>query len=121
MDNSMIAVVSTIMIGLGFLNGMMVTTLLDKYQLSEMHTRTEKVEQENNRLQRKISFLEDELEDERAEKEELLQKLNSVVRQFSRLPPPDGPLHRSQACSEANSSDEFTCPTSPFPNPGSME
>lgn len=115
MDNNMTAIVCTIMIGLGFLNGMMVTTLLDKFQIEKTSTRLQKLLDSKFELEQDLDELREELENERREKEQILAKLNSIVRQFTPLPPPEGPIQRSQACSETSSDDEE------FPNPASPD
>lgn len=111
----MTAIVCTIMIMLGFLNGMTVTTLIDKYDIEKMNKRLAKVLDDKFDLERDMDDLLDELGRERREKEQILAKLNSIVRQFGPLPPPEGPLQRSQACSDATSDDEE------FPNPASPD
>lgn len=122
MDNNMTAIVSVIMIGLGFLNGMIVTTLLDKHEIIELHARVEKAEEENKRLQKKIKNLEEDLEDEQEDKEDLLNQLKGLLSKHMNLPPPTGPLQRSQACSDEMEEGEHF-PTSPdvYPNPTSKE
>jgi len=115
MDNNMTAIVCTIMIALGFLNGMTVTTLLDKHDIEKMNKRLAKVLDDKFDLERDLDDLREELEHERREKEQILAKLNSIVRQFSPLPPPEGPLERSQAVSDSDSEDEE------FPNPASPD
>lgn len=115
MDNSMAAILSTIMIGLGFLNGMMVTTLLDKFQIEKTSTRLQKLLDSKFELEQELDEVKEDLARERHEKEQILAKLNSIVRQFTPLPPPEGPLERSQACSDVSSDDEG------FPNPASPD
>lgn len=115
MDNNMTAIVSIIMIGLGFMNGMIVTTLLDRVQVEKTNGRLQKILDDKFELEQDLDELRDELAQERREKQHILAKLNSIVRQYTELPPPEGPIQRSQACSEATSDDDE------FPNPASPD
>jgi hypothetical protein len=118
MDNNMSAIVSVIMIGIGFLNGMIVATLLDKYEIGKTEKRLEKVLDEKFELEQQIDELKEEIESERQQKDELVSKLNMLVRQHIRLPPPEGPLERSRVCSFDSEDQDFDCPISPEPNSG---
>lgn len=115
MDNNMTAIVSIIMIGLGFVNGMVVATLIDKYELEKLYRRAQKVLDDKFELEQQVRELSDELESERMKNEEILKKLGAITRQYQYIPPPQGPLTRSEAVSEADSEDEE------FPNPASPD
>ena len=112
----MTAVVSVIMIALGFMNGMIVASLLDKHEIEKTFKKAQKVLDDKFELEHQVRELSDELEKERMEKEEILTKLNSIVRQYEVLPKPEGPLERSKCvCEDDSESDdeEFTNPASP--------
>lgn len=115
MDNNMTAIICAIMITLGFVNGMTVTTLIDKHDIEKTNKRLGKILDAKFELELELDELREELEQERREKEQILAKLNSIVRQYTPLPPPEGPLQRSQACSDASSDDDE------FPNPASPD
>jgi biopolymer transport protein ExbB/TolQ len=123
MDNNMTAIVSLIMLGLGFVNGMIVTTLLDKLEVAKASARVQKVLDDKFDLEQEVDELREELELERRVKNHILEKLNSIVRQHQELPPPQGPIQRSCLNPESDSDseeDDFNCPVSPEPNPGHM-
>jgi len=112
----MIAIISSIMIGLGFINGMLIASLIDWYNLGRTTSMLEKVLDKKFELEKERDELEEEIEKEREEKEELLCRLNSLLRQYTRLPPPSGPLERSRVCTEdSDSDDESSYPVSPEP------
>jgi hypothetical protein len=121
MDNNMTAIVSLIMLGLGFVNGMIVTTLLDKLEVAKASARVQKVLDDKFDLEQEVDELREELELERRAKNHILEKLNSIVSQYQPLPRPQGPIQRSCLNPESDSEDDdFNCPVSPEPNPGHM-
>lgn len=115
MDNNMTAIISLIMIGLGFLNGMIVATLLDKYEIEKINRRLMKVLDAKFETEQQLDDVREELEKERHEKDQILTRMISIIRQNMRLPPPEGPLTRSQAISDTDSDDDD------FPNPASPD
>jgi hypothetical protein len=120
MDNNMTAIISVIMIGLGFVNGMIVSTLLDKAEVSTLNCQLLREKQKSTNLQDTIDDLEDELVELKAEKEQILRSLTEIVHRSRYLPPPQGPLERSTV--EPESEDEtFECPISPSANPSCMD
>ena len=120
MDNNMTAIISVIMIGLGFVNGMIVSTLLDRAEVSTLNCQLLKEQQKSSSLQDTIDDLEDELIELKAEKERILRSLTAIVTESRGLPRPEGPLHRSEV--EFDSEDEtFECPISPSANPSCMD
>jgi hypothetical protein len=117
--NGMTAIISVIMIGLGFINGMIVSTLLDKAEVCTLHCQLLKEKQTSTRLQDTIDDLEEDIVDLKAEKERILRSIAEIVHQSRHLPAPQGPLERSTV--EPDSEDEeFECPISPEPNPACM-
>ena len=111
-NNGMTAIVAAIMVGLGFMNGMIVSTLLDKVELHALHCELRKEKQKTAHLQNTIDDLEDDMAELKAEKEQILRSLTNIVAQSQPLPPPIGPLQRSTG--ESDSEDEsFECPISP--------
>lgn len=113
MDNNMTAIVSVLMLGIGFLNGMIVTTLLDRNDVEKVYSRVKQVLSDKFELEQEVDSLREELAKERLEKEQLVSKLSALVNQHTRLPPPSGPLERSRACSDTSSDNESSIPTSP--------
>lgn len=112
----MTAILSVIMIGLGFMNGMIVTAALDKYEMTKLNARLADSFEDQIILERRILRLKEELDNERDEKETLLTKIRTVLFEHTILPPPEGPIQRSDACCNSDShsdDDDFTCPTSP--------
>lgn len=103
MDNNMTAIVSVIMISLGFLNGMIVSALLDKYEIEKLNKRLLKMLDSKLEAEDQVEELQRALENERLAKSQLISKLNALTRNYSYLPPPSGPLERSVACSESDS------------------
>lgn len=115
MDNTMTAVISSIMMGLGFICGMFVSSLIDMEDMAKLQLRVAIVKTENAKLSAEVNYLNTELDKERLEKEDLVKKLEDLVRPYIRLPPPTGPLERCEGCSDTDSEDEFDCPISPDP------
>jgi hypothetical protein len=114
MDNNMSAIISAIMLTLGFVNGIVVMTIVDTYYSDKLKTRLEQVLDAKFETEKKVDRLRVELAEARLEKANLLVKLNSIVTEYAGLPPPEGPIERSRACSDSDSEDEeFNCPTSP--------
>lgn len=120
MDNNMTAIVSVIMLGLGFINGMVISTLIDKYEVGRMSFLLLKSDDKIAKLEKQIDDLKYDLEYETDAKEELLSKMNSLIREYTSLPPPPGPLERSQVC---NGEDDMDAehPTSPDLNPNNKD
>ena len=111
-NNGMTAIISAIMIGLGFINGMIVSTLLDKAEVCTLHCQLLKEKQKTAQLENTIGDLEDEMEDLKAEKDRIIRSLTALVAEAQPLPPPGGPLTRSVVESDSED-EEFECPISP--------
>jgi hypothetical protein len=108
----MTAVISLLMMGLGFLNGMIITTILDKSETGKINARLEKVLDQKFKLEKEVEDLKEELEYERYEKDEVVARLRSIVRQYGNLPPPCERLERSGLYADSEDG-EFDCPISP--------
>jgi len=108
MENNVMAVLSLLMIGFGFIQGSLTTKLVKDIEVKELETKLEEADQQ-------ISKLKKELEEEKKEKSELLNNLNCLLNKHLRLPPPERPLKRSRLSSDcySDSDEEFTLPTSP--------
>ena len=109
----MTAIVSVMMITLGFLHGAIVATAVHTFQTQRI---LDKAIDEKFEADKRIDELEIELENEKQEKADLLNHLRDVVGYYSGLPPPAGPVERSKNCygSDSDSEDDtFECPTSP--------
>ena len=110
----MAAVISLVMMGLGFMNGMVITTLIERNESARLNALLEKTLEQKFNLEKELDSLKEELEYERDEKDELVSKLGSLVRQYSNLPPPCEKLERCELYYDSDSDDEeFECPTSP--------
>lgn len=96
----MTAIVCVIMIGLGFVNGVTVSQLIDFNQMGELREKLAHKKILLDRLQDTIDDLEDQLDTARIEKNELLNELNSIVGRYS-LPPP--PLNLPRQSADGNS------------------
>ncbi len=124
MDNTMISIISAIMVVVGFSNGMMITTLFDHCENRRLRNLLGKALDMKFELEKKIDELNEELKEERKEKNELLQKINGVLKQYMSLPPPSGSLERCEGCCsdhDSETEDEFNCPTSPDVKQSSTE
>lgn len=133
MDNTMTAIVSAIMIGIGLVNGFIMSDLIEKGYINKLHRALDKAADTMIEKDQQIDELKDELEKEKSLNSELLKKLSyekqrnvdilasvqSVVSEYDeclpRLTPPGGPLKRSRRCFESDSESEsgFEQPTSP--------
>lgn len=113
MDNTTISIVSLVMIALGISNGIVFTTLFDYCDNRKLRDLLGQALDNKFELEKKIDKLKQELKDERDEKNNILQKLNMILKQHMFLPAPEGPIERSRACSDSDTEDEFDCPTSP--------
>lgn len=118
MDNNMSAIVSAMMLAIGFLHGAIVATAIHTFRTNYVLNRAvdEKFEAD-----KRIDDLESELEDEKQEKEDLLAHLRSIVGYYTQLPPPSGPMTRSEHCCDSDDEENFECPTSPDLNPDNKE
>jgi hypothetical protein len=116
MDNNMTAIVSVLMIGVGFINGMIMSTLLDKSEADELHRQLLKERQKSASLQGTIEDLEEAVETLERDNAQIIRVLSTIVDRSRGLAPPEGPLDRSSA--ELGPQDEeFCCPTSPDASP----
>lgn len=97
MDNNMTAIVSLIMIGLGFLNGMIISTLFDKIQVGE-------ISQMLSKERRKVEYLENKIE-EMEEELQYAKNADNFIKPRIRIPPPDTTLERSKMVSSDDDSD----------------
>jgi uncharacterized membrane-anchored protein YhcB (DUF1043 family) len=114
MDNNMSAIISVIMLTIGFVNGVVVMTIIDAAYSEKLKNRIEQVLDAKFETEKQLDRMRVEVAEERLAKANLLAKLNSIVSEYAGLPPPEGPLERSRAYSDSDSEDEdFDCPTSP--------
>ena len=111
-NNGMTAIIAAIMVGLGFMNGMIVSTLLDKVEVHALHCELRKEKQKTAHLQNTIDDLEDDMAELKAEKEQILRSLRDITEQYPHLPAPEGPLQRSEGNSDSED-ESFECPISP--------
>lgn len=114
----MTAIVSVMMLSLGFLHGAIVATAIHTFRTQYVLDRAVDAKFEADR---RIDELEQELEDEKQEKDELLASLRNVVGRYSQLPPPEGPMVRSSNCCCSDDEEDFECPTSPDLTPNNKE
>jgi hypothetical protein len=136
MDNTMTAIVSSIMIAFGFVSGLIISDLLNTESLNKLHNALNQAADKMFKKDQQIDELKEALEKEKdlnlelieclaREKQkslDILESVQNVVDEYDVcLPrivePPRGPLKRSRACmeSESDSEDGFVCPTSPDP------
>jgi len=119
MDNNMTAIVSLVMIGLGFANGMIVTNMLQTARIYKLQQVLDNAIESAFQKDQLIDTLNEELTIEKQRADQLLATLQCVMSTYERVPPPPGgPLKRSRACMEHDESDsesdeDFKCPTSP--------
>lgn len=97
MENSVAAAISLVMVSVGFLHGMAVSRFLGWVEADELKSRLLKEADIRVALQKTIDDLEDELDEERIEKEELLAHLSGVLQKYKRIPSPEGAA-RSEGC-----------------------
>ena len=115
MDNNMTAIVSAIMITLGFVNGMLVATMIEKsYSVKIKHLLNKAIDRKFEADQM-IDELQKQLDEEKQEKDKLVEQLRALVRNYERILPPEGPLERSKYYCDSDSEDET------FPNPASPD
>lgn len=117
----MTAVVSALMIALGFVNGFIVASLFKVQEVEKLRGLLDQAVDLQLEADQRIDELETELELEKFQKDELVEQMRRVLIPHTRLPAPVGPIERSRACSDSDSECEFKCPCSPEPNPGSKE
>ena len=104
----MTAVVSVIMMGIGFIHGMIVSTLLDKCEVARLNGLLGRALEAKFSVEKKLDDVKGHLKDERIEKQNIVSRLHHIVRLFTDLPPPEGPLERSECycVSESDSEDD---------------
>jgi hypothetical protein len=114
MDNNMNSILSLLMIGVGFINGLVwgsVIKTIDNHKIKEqLHSeRVSRIEAEleNENLELKIQLLEDVLE----EKERKLQKIEAVLN--NKLPPPSTPIARLTQVMDEEDESPLITPTTP--------
>ncbi len=136
MDNTMTAIVSSIMIAFGFMTGLIVSDLLNTERINKLQNTLNRAtdivfekDQQNDELRVKLMNeckanveLLDCLAREKQKSLDILASVQNVVDEYDVclpriMEPPRGPLKRSRACmeSESDSEDGFVCPTSPDP------
>ena len=81
MDNNMSAIVSSIMIVFGFLNGLVIATLVEQSNSTKVHTMLVKAVERKFELEQRVDELEKRVENEVMDKMEILLKMNRIVRQ----------------------------------------
>lgn len=115
MDNNMTAIVSAIMIALGFMNGMMVMSFIDATHSAKLKYILSKAIDQKFESDQLIDELQKQLADEKQEKDKLVEQLRGLVKTYERMAPPQGPLERSKCVcvSDSDSDDEFPNPASP--------
>ncbi len=103
MENSMNAILSIIMIGVGFVNGMGWSNLFKLQQINELQHQLYAEKSLNDSYQELV----EELEDKNKRLEEKLEAIKSLATLSNNLPPPNTPLLRSQPVlrSSSNTSD----------------
>ncbi len=117
MDNNMTAIVSAIMITLGFMNGMIVATMVQKSHSAKLRYLLEKAIDRKFESDQMIDELHKKLDEEKQEKDKLVEQLRGLIRSYERILPPEGPLERSKCMCESDcESDEEE-----FPNPASPD
>lgn len=114
MDNTTAAIVSTIMIILGFANGIVVATVYDSFEFAKMNKLLNKAIDQKFESDKMIDNLKAELENERQEKMSLVNHLRDIVRGYT-VEAPRGPIERSEnACdSDSDCEEDFSSPASP--------
>lgn len=79
----MTAVISAIMIGFGFLNGLAVASLLERGYTSKIQTMLTTAMEKKFELEKQVRTISDALEEERMSKEKLLESLKTVLRKYT--------------------------------------
>jgi ABC-type lipoprotein release transport system permease subunit len=123
MDNNMTAIVSTLMIILGFVNGMVVMSILDALHYEKLKSILNKAIDRKFESDQLIDDLQKQIADEKQEKDSLLEQLRGIVQTYQRIVPPQGPLERSNIVyddSDDDEDEEFSNPASPDVQPNSM-
>lgn len=115
MDNNMTAIVSVIMIALGFANGVIITSMIDKAYSARLEKLLYKAIDQKFQADLEIDELKQALEDEKKSKAELVSQVRMVIRSHEPSLPPPKSLERSTCVCDSDSDceDEFVCPTSP--------
>lgn len=112
----MTAIVSAIMITLGFVNGMMIMSLIDTAYSAKLKNLLNKAIDRKFEADQMIDELQKQLADEKQEKDKLVEQLRGIVKTHERIVPPEGPLERSKCVYEDSDSDDEE-----FPNPASPD
>jgi septal ring factor EnvC (AmiA/AmiB activator) len=139
MDNNMNAILSIIMIALGFINGMIAATLLDKFDNEKLYRKNqrlllslesleetvddiqeeaqqiEKLTLQIHSLDEMINYMKEDAVRMAAKNTEILNQLNKFIAEQDNLPAPQGPLERSRLYSSDSEDEEFNPPISPVP------
>lgn len=103
MDNSMIAIISILMIGLGALNGAVITALIDSEYIQRLELAVLTLSERNRELETNLTTAIE-------ERERIVSDLQKLI--GSTLPPPKT-LERSPVCSETGSDVSFQGVNSP--------
>lgn len=135
MDNNMTAIVSVMMITLGFVNGLIITSVYNSVYVDKLHNALNQATDTMFEKDQQIDKLKEDLENEKDLNIDLIKKLSyekqrcadilesvkTVVSDYDsclpRIDAPRGPLKRSRRCLEIDteSDSEFVPPTSPEP------
>lgn len=134
MDNTMTAIISAIMIALGFTNGLIVSDLVNAIYINKLQGALDRAadtmfekDQQIDELKKKLEQEKDlnlnliqKLSDEKQRNTDILASVQNVVEVYDECLPrvieaPRGPLKRSRACMESDSEPEFEQPISPEP------
>jgi hypothetical protein len=113
MENNTLAILSFIMITIGFVEGCTITKFFQDQRVKEVENKLQKAIEDKFTADLRIDELEQKLEKEKQTKQDLVNQLSCLVNKHSYLPPPDRPLKRSRYCSEGSCDETFVCPTSP--------
>lgn len=87
MDNNMTAVVSAIMIGFGFLNGLAVASLLERGHSGKVQTMLATAMEKKFELEKQVREIQDALYEERRMQFNLVSKLRNLLRPYVYCPP----------------------------------
>lgn len=112
----MTAIVSVMMIGLGFITGMAVTDFMNNVEIKMLRTVLQRAVEQKFKTDQLLDDLRNQANKEKHKKEELLTKLLTIVKGCEPLPPPE-PLTRSDCmyCDSDDESEDFVNPASPDP------
>ena len=116
----MTAIISTMMIALGFINGLIIANLLWSEKIKKMNRLLDEAIDLQLESDQKIDELKDELKKEQAEHDVFVSQLQRLITPHVRLPAPQGPLERCCECTDSED-EEFVCPTSPELDQPNME